>query len=830
MAPLTTMTKSLLLTLLSLQSAVVFARPAPTITTGTSTGSSITTQVPSTTVHNTPGTTGSVPTSLETQGEQTSQPFATTTVTSPTASATAVIDTPEEPMPDANPSEPATQVNGDVVDLFQPIATGPPPSQFSSRGDHPVPRLGIQPQNGPLTTNKFYANLFLGDQLSGVWTHPYSLSWAHGGGNALSWGMSVAHIEASQRAYGPVHDDIPGSPVEYFINPIGIQSIIFGAAELGSDTVLTSDTLTTFSVNANLLPTAGSSSSIQFPMVQGMGFVTAKYTNLTPQIQSSVFIGSAVTVTSPRAGIFKYTLSLEDGTTWLMYVTPADGNDPGFTLASNTNFKGPSGWSGVIQIAKNPIGTTGETLYDGSAGVYPSGGGVSGSTSGTVGTYQISWTKSGMTSQPLLMFALPHHLASFDAATTAQMTAISLQTTTKGNGTAVVADSWTLVESNLPTDMGFAPWSPSTRSVDTLSSAAQSAVLAAASGEAQQDIGAQSNLNSMYYAGKALSKFATNAYTIKNLANSPDLAQSVLSELETAYALFVTNQQIYPLVYDSAWGGLVSSASYTLQDGGGADFGNTYYNDHHFHYSYFIYAAAIIGSMDANWLAQNKDWVNSLVRDVANPVTGDEFFPFYRSFDWYHGHSFAKGLFESGDSKDEESSSEDTLFAYGMKMWGQVTGDTSMEARGNLMLSIMARSLQSYFLYESTNTIQPANFIANKVSGIMFENKIDHVTYFGGNYEYIQGIHMIPLNPASTLTRTQQFVMEEWNTYFADGAVDPASNVTGGWKGILYANLAIIDAKTSFQFFSQENFDPSWLDGGASLTWYLAYAAALGGA
>ena len=86
-------------------------------------------------------------------------------------------------------------------------------------------------------------------------------------------------------------------------------------------------------------------------------------------------------------------------------------------------------------------------------------------------------------------------------------------------------------------------------------------------------------------------------------------------------------------------------------------------------------------------------------------------------------------------------------------------------------------------------------------------------------------IHMIPLQPFSALIRTKKFVAEEWNTYFAPGAVVPANNVNGGWRGILYANLAIIDPKTSFNFFSQKGFDPSWLDGGASQTWYLAYAA-----
>jgi len=81
---------------------------------------------------------------------------------------------------------------------------------------------------------------------------------------------------------------------------------------------------------------------------------------------------------------------------------------------------------------------------------------------------------------------------------------------------------------------------------------------------------------------------------------------------------------------------------------------------------------------------------------------------------------------------------------------------------------------------------------------------------------------MIPLMPSSTLTRTRQFVTEEWDSVFSNGRADA---VAGGWKGILYANLAIIDPSAAWNFFSQPNFDSGWIDGGASLTWYLALAA-----
>ena len=41
------------------------------------------------------------------------------------------------------------------------------------------------------------------------------------------------------------------------------------------------------------------------------------------------------------------------------------------------------------------------------------------------------------------------------------------------------------------------------------------------------------------------------------------------------------------------------------------------------------------------------------------------------------------------------------------------------------MLAVQARALSNYFLMQSTNQNQPPNFIANKVSGILFENKVD---------------------------------------------------------------------------------------------------------
>ncbi|KAL8704907.1 MAG: hypothetical protein Q9201_001976 [Fulgogasparrea decipioides] len=792
--------------------------------------------------------TSSVQTSLQTDGRTIAQPFPTEPIPSVTSTLAPKNARPvvfvAQPTPTAIPT-----------DIFaEPVSTGAPAPNIVSRNDHPVPRKGILDRKLPKSTNKFYANLFLGNQTNSVWTQPYTLQWSQGAGNAMSWGMSVSHIEEDQRVFGP---NTTANPVEYYANPVGIQSMIFSAAELGPGMTLTTDSLTAFSVNANLIAKDAKTPAITLPLVEGMGFVTAIYHSVTPFIDSSVFFHTITPVRSPKVGVTKYKILLDDGNTWLLYATAANSSGLALTATSNTRLQAAGPFEGTIQVAKNPGNVVShEQSYDTAAGAFATSASLSGSVDGNSGSYTFSWAKAGNKS-PLMMFALPHHIQSMAASTSTGKTAIQLQTTVKGLATGVIGDTWAMTEPELPTSIGFTPWNTASGSHQAIVAAAQQNVKTAGGSELSQDMNKQSNLNSMYYSGKALSKFATAIYALHDLAGDVDLARAGLDKLKEAFARFTGNTQQFPLVYESAWGGIVSTASYVTGDPG-VDFGNSYYNDHHFHWSYFVHAAAIIGYLDPLWIAGNKgnhnlpspvsltrwnlctvytssgthcspstDWVNTLIRDAANPSSSDPYFPVSRSFDWYNGHSWAKGLFDSSDGKDQESSSEDAFFSYSMKMWGRITGDAAMEARGNLMLAVQKRTFQNYFLMEKGNVNQPAKFVRNKVAGITFENKCDHVTYFGSKPEFVQGIHMIPINPSSGYTRNQNFVNEEWETYFDKGRVD---EVEGGWRGILYSNLALIDPKAAYDWFSGPNFDPQYLDNGASLTWYLALSAGIGGA
>ncbi|KAF4542219.1 Glycoside hydrolase family 81 [Lasiodiplodia theobromae] len=683
-----------------------------------------------------------------------------------------------KPNPNSYPYAPARM---DSSNLFVAVpGNASIPEQITPRAPHPQGFAGIENAGtSPIQTNKFYANMFLGQRNQSVWTHPYSVSQAIG-----------------QLAFGP---DTPQGSKRYFISPIGIQSLILSATEIGPEANLTLDSLQDMSVNANLSPRAGAPPIITFPLVQGMGFVTAIYKNAQPSIDSGVFYRN---VSGPFqvGSSYKYSILLNDGKNWVLYATPDSNNGaPVFSLNTNTTLTGPQGWSGIIQVAKNPAGTDGEAVLDRSAGVYPVSVDIFGSASGSTAQYGFTFGKAGNVAKTLLMYALPHHVQSFD-------------------------DRWTMVEENVPIDMSFGPWALGRGNVASINSATvQCAIATAAGTELQQDIPAQTNLDSMYFSGKGLAKFATIIYAARDLAGDSAVASQGLEKLKAAFDVFVSNQQRHPLVYDNSWKGVVSSAGY---DDPNVDFGNTYYNDHHFHYGYHVYTAAIIGYLDPSWLTErNVHYINTLVRDFANPIRGERF-PFSRSFDWFHGHSWAKGLFESADGKDQESSSEDSFASYGLKLWGKVIGDVNMEARASLMLAIQNRSFNNYFLMQSTNAIQPPEIIGNKVTGILFENKIDWATYFSDAWWCKQGIHMIPVHVPSAYIRKPEFVEEEFDTFMSNGRIAEAE---GGWRGLLESNLALVKPAEAYDFFADPEFNTTLLDGGASLTWYLAYTAALAG-
>lgn len=703
---------------------------------------------------------------------------------------------------------------------FVPVSVDEPPQVFP-RQAHPL-KPPTTNNGRPVHTNKFYTNLLLDDQTLQTWVQPYSLWWTKNPGFV---GMSVSHTTRDQFVYGPD----PNTPnAQYYFSPIGIQSMVMSAVEfdMGPTDLALNDT-NDLSCKVSIIPRYIPDRHLDLHLVIGMGFVTGIYWGLLPKVTTQVGIQSAVQLQSPNPAAWKYEVILNNGVRWLMYVSGLPGDPvPTFSLNEQRELVASFAVNGCcVQLAAAPVGT--DPFYDEASGRYVTDASVTGEIidNGARGNYRIQYDAQGYSlSGNTLVFAAPHHVASLTSQMESKRTSIQLDSTNMGVLTAYLSPMIEMTEP-LPIIIEFDPYASFKNANINIGPNERNIISSVAAQELQGDVWNESNLNSMYFSGKKLDKYAQIAYVCKFVLQDDYATGIGLDKVKQAFARFATNTQQFPLVYDTEWKGLISVAG--LSGDPLQDFGNSYYNDHNFHYGYFIHAAAVIGQIDkvrgGNWAQENKAFVNSLVRDVANPSTDDPYFPRWRSFDWYAGHSWAKGIFTSGDGKDQESSSEDFHFAYGMKLWGNVLNDPVMEARGNLMLAVLKRALNTYIYYKSDNTTMPSKIIPNKVSGILFENKVDYATWFSDRTECKHGIHMIPVTSVSSFIRQADYVQEEWNEKLA-GIVD---TIDDGWRGILYQNKALFDPWSSFAFFAQGNFDNRWLDDGMSRTWSLAFAAVM---
>ncbi|KAL6453727.1 ENG1 Endo-1 [Candida maltosa Xu316] len=742
------------------------------------------------------------------------------TVTASTSSEESATATNQEV-----PITPPTCYSGD---LFSVIDTSDPRKIFPAKQLPLAIPAGVNNNGAPIGTNKFYTNLVIGDQDFTIYPLPYGLYWS----KTKYYGFGIQHFEAKDRTFGNGPTNNVGVPT-YYLYGTQIAELLLSATSFGQDsTFLKVTDMTDLSALASLSSSANDENNhLDIPLVQGMGFVTGVYNgNLKPLINSIIGFKTLTLETSDAllSNILKYRVTLYNDVQWLVYITlPSANTDFELQVQGSDNIQGSKSVDGlIIQVAVAPQNNADDKYYDAAAGMYVTSASVSGTvTCDTAANYKITYETSGKSSSgnPII-FALPHHIPALTGSTLNAATGLNVQSTTKGQMSGFLSNVLEFTET-IAADVEFLPWVPGMNGPLTYTEEQLVKLASSANVELSVDIAKSVNeMNSTYFSGKVIDKYAQILLVVSEIIQDEDVTRDTLEAMKDAFDVFIENKQYYPFMYDTKFGGVTSTSA---QNGDtGADFGAAYYNDHDFHYGYFIHAAAIVGYIDTKlngtWVEDNKDWVNALVRDTSNPSKQDTYFPVSRSFDWYSGHSWAAGLF-STMYKNIESSSESLHHAAAIKLWGKVVGDKSMESRGGLMLAIMARSYNDYFYFKSDNQIQPSQILPNKVSGIFFENKVEYTTFFGNPADfpqYVHGIHMLPMTPSTALARIPSYVQEEWNEQISTFI----GNVTDVWLGILRLNQALIDPKASYDFFASDSFKDDYLDNGQSRTWSLAFS------
>lgn len=244
-----------------------------------------------------------------------------------------------------------------------------------------------------------------------------------------------------------------------------------------------------------------------------------------------------------------------------------------------------------------------------------------------------------------------------------------------------------------------------------------------------------------YWEGKHLGTLASLS-GIAEVADSNSLQQAFVSEIRRRLENWFTataDKEQPVFYYDQSWGTLIGSRpSY------GSD---RPVNDHHFHYGYFIRAAAEVARLDPDWAQQWGPMVNLLIRDIASSDRRDPLFPYLRCFDKYAGHSWASGDANFADGNNQESSSESLNAWYGLMLWGAATHDTKLRDLGIFLFNTERTAVEEYW-FDVAGTNYPRDF-PQVALGMVWGGKGAFGTWFSGNIDCIHGINWLPFTPAS---------------------------------------------------------------------------------
>ena len=246
-----------------------------------------------------------------------------------------------------------------------------------------------------------------------------------------------------------------------------------------------------------------------------------------------------------------------------------------------------------------------------------------------------------------------------------------------------------------------------------------------------------------YGAGKAMYRLA-NLLELAHRLGDRSSGATVQAQLDALLTKWTSprgcaSRSSECFVYDPAARGIVGLV---------ASFGSDQFNDHHFHYGYFLYAASVAAKFDPSLRDKIEPVVNLLAADIGS-VSGTSDFPQRRVFDPYVGHSWASGYAPFADGNNQESSSEAVDAWNGLALWGRTIGDSSMTTEAEWMLSAEAASARAYWTNFDTSAAVYKGF-AHGVVGINWGGKRDFATWFSAAPAAELGIQLIPMSPAST--------------------------------------------------------------------------------
>ncbi|CAK8533286.1 unnamed protein product [Lathyrus sativus] len=249
-------------------------------------------------------------------------------------------------------------------------------------------------------------------------------------------------------------------------------------------------------------------------------------------------------------------------------------------------------------------------------------------------------------------------------------------------------------------------------------------------------------------------------------------------------------------LYDKKWGGIVTKQGCNDSN---AEYGFGIYNNHHYSLGHFVYAIAVLVKIDPAWGRKYKAQVYALLEDYMNLSTSlNSNYPRLRCFDLYNLHSWAGGLTEFADGRNQMSSSEAVNAYYAAALFGMAYGDAHVVSIGSTLAALEICAAKMWWHVRKGESLYEKDFTKeNRMMGVLWSNKRDTGLWFAPAEarEARLGIQVLPLTPISEILFSDvKYVKElvEWAL--------PAlkrQGVDEGWKGYVFALQGIYDNKVA---------------------------------
>ena len=306
-----------------------------------------------------------------------------------------------------------------------------------------------------------------------------------------------------------------------------------------------------------------------------------------------------------------------------------------------------------------------------------------------------------------------------------------------------------------------------------------------------------------YWAGKNYGKVAELIAIADSIGMDAEATQ-LLNWLKSELADWFTAETndnldvVKYFVYDDEWNTLLG-----LEESFAS---HQQLNDHHFHYGYFVRAAAEICRMDIAWCGADQygPMIELLIRDYAADAD-DPMFPYLRNFDPANGFSWASGPANFVRGNNNESTSE-AANAYGaIVLYGLITGQDDLVERG---MYLHASTAAAYWQYwnnidgYNNRGAEADNFPAgyNRITtSIIWGDGAVFSTWFSGAFAHILGIQGLPSN--SLILHVGQYA--DYMVDYVTLGLSESSNIKPSglpddqWRDLWWNLWAMTDADAS---------------------------------